>query len=195
MKSALIIVGCLLTVFCLNQTVQASPLSCEQHLQPALKKLHTNEPIDLCQAIEGKTTLIINTASFCGYTGQFKALEALYQQYRDQGLVMIGFPSDSFSQEADNAAKTASVCYENYGVTFLMTESVRVKGPDAHPLFKYLADAGAPPRWNFYKYLFDANGNLVGNYASRVKPDSATLKDAIEAALSAQPSQSPTLVR
>jgi glutathione peroxidase len=160
--------------------------SCPDVLNHEMRKLRSKETVQLCEAYEGKPVLIINTASHCGFTPQFKGLEALYQEYRDQGLVVAGFPSDSFNQEADSEEKTAEMCYVNYGVTFDMYSEIAVKGDDAHPLFVELAEAQGAPRWNFTKYLVDANGDVVAKWGSRTSPEDPELRKAIETALAAQ---------
>ena len=103
---------------------------CPALLQGDLPKLRSEERIDLCATFSGKPLLVINTASFCGFTPQFKGLEALYQRYQAQGLQVLGVPSDDFRQEADSSAETAKVCYVNYGVTFPMSETQAVSGAD-----------------------------------------------------------------
>jgi len=90
---------------------------CVEWLDHEIGQLHTNKIVDLCAETAGKVVLLVNTASYCGYTYQFRGLEALYQRYKDEGLVLVGFPSDDFNQEDDDAAKTAEICYINYGVT------------------------------------------------------------------------------
>jgi len=126
----------------------------------------------------------VNTASFCGFAPQFKGLEALYQRYKDQGLAVLGVPSDDFFQESDSAAETAKVCYVDYGVTFPMTQTQPVRGSDATPLFKELAEqAGRAPLWNFYKYVIDRNGKVVDYFSSKVEPDDPELVAAVEKAL------------
>lgn len=160
--------------------------SCPDVLNHDMQKLRSKDSVNLCQAYEGKPVLVINTASHCGFTPQFKGLEALHQQYKDQGLVVAGFPSDSFNQEADNAEKTAEICYINYGVTFDMYSEIPVKGDDAHPLFAELAAAQGAPRWNFTKYLIDRDGNIVAKWGSRTTPEDPELRQAIESALAAK---------
>lgn len=143
---------------------------CPTLLQHELPKLRSKETIDLCQQFQGKALVVVNTASHCGFTPQFKGLEALYQRYREQGLEALGVPSDDFFQEADDEAKTAEVCY--------------VRGSDATPLFRQLAEqAGGAPRWNFYKYVVDRNGQVVDWFSSKVKPDDPALIAAVEKAL------------
>ena len=100
-------------------------------------QLHSNSEIELCALLGQQPVLIVNTASHCGFTGQFTGLEQLHQRYRKQGLVVVGVPSNSFRQEAKSAAKTAEVCYKNYGVSFTMTEALEVRGDRAHPLFRH----------------------------------------------------------
>jgi glutathione peroxidase len=152
---------------------------CAHWLNQVIGKLHSDETIDLCAETAGKAVLLVNTASYCGYTPQFKGLEALYQRYRKQGLTIIGFPSDDFFQESDDAATTATVCYVNYGVTFPMTAAIKVRGGDAHPIFKHLHQAGQPS-WNFNKYLVGADGRVIAHFGSNTEPDDVELTSAIE---------------
>lgn len=168
----------------LVQNVQAQ--TCPSWLDQDMRLLRSEQSRNLCSAYAGKPLLIVNTASYCGYTPQFKELEALYQRYRERGLVVIGFPSDDFWQESGDETKTAKVCYVNYGVTFDMYAPVSVRGDAAHPLFRELAKRGSgAPRWNFYKYLVDANGEVVATFSSKVTPDSAALREAVEKVLGA----------
>lgn len=145
---------------------------CGAILGHSMQQLKTRESIDLCQAYQGKTLLIVNTASKCGFTPQFDALEALYQQYQAAGLVVLGFPSDSFKQEYADAEKTAEVCYLTYGVKFPMFASSKVTGDEANPVFKALiTKTGQSPSWNFNKYLVSADEQEVKHFGSRTKPD------------------------
>ncbi|MEM0955070.1 MAG: glutathione peroxidase [Pseudomonadota bacterium] len=160
--------------------------NCPAVLDHDMKKLRSRESVNLCEAYAGKPVLVINTASHCGYTPQFKGLEALHQEYKDKGLVVAGFPSDSFNQEADSAEKTAEICYMNYGVTFDMYSEIPVKGSNAHPMFAQLAEAKGAPRWNFNKYLIDSDGAVVAKWGSNTTPDSDELRSAIESALAAE---------
>lgn len=144
--------------------------SCPAWLDTTKRKLHASEQVDLCQLTAGKPVLIVNTASNCGYTPQFKQLEQLHKEYSDQGLVVIGMPSDDFFQEEDDESKTADVCYRNYGVSFTMLAPGAVRGSDADPIFKELAKQGGAPKWNFYKYLVDSKGNLVDYWSPRTEP-------------------------
>lgn len=157
---------------------------CPALLQHELPKLRSKETIDLCQQFRGKALVVVNTASHCGFTPQFKGLEALYQRYKDDGLEVLGVPSDDFFQESDDDAETAEVCYVNYGVTFAMTQTQPVRGSDATPLFRELAEqAGRAPRWNFYKYVVDRHGRVVAYFSSKVTPDDPRLLAAVEKAL------------
>ncbi len=157
---------------------------CPALLQHELPKLRSKDTVDLCSQFQGKALVVVNTASHCGFTPQFKGLEALYQRYKDDGLEVLGVPSDDFFQESDDEAETAEVCYVNYGVTFTMTQTQAVRGRDATPLFRELAEqAGQAPRWNFYKYVVDRQGRVVAHFSSKVKPDDPRLIAAVEKAL------------
>ncbi|SFI42803.1 glutathione peroxidase [Pseudomonas guineae] len=164
----------------------AQAAECPQLLQGELQKLRSQERIDLCATFAGKPLVVVNTASFCGFTPQFKGLEALYQRYKDQGLQVLGVPSDDFRQEADSSEETAKVCYVNYGVTFPMSETQRVSGANAVPLFKELAAQSQAPRWNFSKYVVDAQGKVVASFPSSVTPDDPALLAAVEQAIASQ---------
>jgi glutathione peroxidase len=173
---------CLLLCLLVSSSLSFSA-NCPAWLDQTLTKLRSQEQVNLCELSQGKTLLLVNTASECGFTKQFKGLEALSQKYKDQGLLIIGFPSNDFFQEHDDSEKTANVCYVNYGVTFLMLESSAVRGSDVNPVFKELNDKLGKPKWNFYKYLVDKNGTPLQRFNSRVKPDSKKLTEAIEQAL------------
>ena len=160
---------------------------CPAMLQGELPKLRAKDQnIELCQ-YAGKPLVVVNTASFCGFTPQFKGLEALYQRYKEQGLEVLGIPSDDFRQEADSSEETATVCYVNYGVTFAMTEPQPVSGANAIPLFKALAEQSRAPRWNFFKYVVDRQGKVVASFSSLTKPDDPELIAAVEQAIASQP--------
>lgn len=156
---------------------------CLPFMQHSEKKLHAKDMLDLCELTAGKPMLIVNTASHCGFTPQFTALEALHKEYKDKGLVVIGFPSDDFFQEEDNEKDTADICFVNYGVTFNMLSPVHVWGSNAHPIFKKLADKTTAPKWNFYKYLVSADGKTVKHFNSKVTPDSEVFVNAVNAIL------------
>lgn len=142
-------------------------------------RLHSKDSVDLCQLTAGKPVLVVNTASHCGFTPQFRQLEALHQKYSDQGLVVIGVPSDDFRQEADSEAETASVCYRNYGVSFTMLAPMSVKGPNAVTFFASINAQSEEPGWNFNKYLVDANGSVVRHWGSRTSPLGSELEEAV----------------
>jgi glutathione peroxidase len=143
--------------------------------------------------LRGNPTLIVNTASRCGFTPQFEGLQALYDRYHERGLQIVGTPSGDFNdQELDDAAEIGQFCQRNYGVTFTMTEKVSVRA-DPHPLWDDLArqpDSG-PPVWNFTKYLVGADGRLLARWVTKVKPEDAGIAAAIEAALPAVQPEAP----
>jgi len=139
---------------------------------------------------EGKVLLLVNVASKCGQTPQYKDLEALYRKYKDQGLVILGFPANNFlGQEPGTDAEIKAFCSTTYDVTFPMFSKISVKGEDQHPLYRYLTSDSTNPKfagqvkWNFTKYLVDRTGNIVGKFGSTVKPMSEEIVGAIEAAL------------
>lgn len=161
-------------------TDTASAGQCPAYLDHEFRKLHSPQTVDLCAETAGKPVLIVNTASHCGYTSQFEGLEALHQKYKGRGLVVIGFPSNDFNQEASEEAETADVCFINYGVTFTMLAPTPVKGSAANPVFLELNRQTTEPSWNFNKYLVGADGQVVQRFKSSVRPDSTTLSQAIE---------------
>ncbi|MEP4146170.1 MAG: glutathione peroxidase [Halioglobus sp.] len=157
--------------------------ACPEYLDGSMRKLHSQDQVNLCETQAGKPMLIVNTASHCGYTPQFKGLEALHQKYGKQGLVVIGFASNDFRQEAKDEASAADVCYVNYGVTFTMIAPSHVKGAEANPVFRALAEQSQAPGWNFNKYLVDASGNVVKHFDGGTTPDSKMMQVAIESVL------------
>jgi glutathione peroxidase len=169
------------------QTPPATPATaCPALLKHTLPRLQDEKPQSLCQ-YAGKVVLVVNTASYCGFTPQYKGLEALYAKYKDQGLVVLGFPSNDFAQEKSNNKDIADFCENTFGVKFPMFAASSVKGEQANPLFKQLAAQGATaPRWNFYKYLIGRDGKLVDSYSSMTAPDSASLVAAITKSLNAK---------
>ena len=170
----------LLTAFFFTGTAAAV---CPEYLDHDLRKLHSQELINLCEISAGQPLLIVNTASHCGYTKQFKGLQELNDQYREQGLTVVGFSSDDFRQEANNEEEAANVCYVNYGVTFTMFAPSHVRGDDANPVFRELALQTEAPSWNFNKYVVDSTGKVVMHFDSSTSPDSPALKKAIESVL------------
>lgn len=159
----------------------AANKSCPDYLNHSYRKLHSTDTINLCNLYTGKPILLINTASHCGYTRQFKPLEALYQKYKAQGFEIVGFSSDDFNQEAKDEAKAAAVCYKNYGVTFTMLAPTHVKGEDANPTFAYLAQQTEAPSWNFNKYL--TKDGSVQHAGSSTKPLGSKLEEELKALL------------
>lgn len=157
--------------------------SCPDFLQGEYRRLHSTEDVNLCERFSGKALLVVNTASHCGFTSQFEGLEALHQRYGDRGLAVVGFASNDFNQEAASEEEAASVCYENFGVTFTMFAPTGVKGEDANTLFKELARQTQAPGWNFNKYLVSPQGKVVKHFESDVAPDAKELNQAIEALL------------
>lgn len=148
-----------------------------------LRRLHSPETVKL-ERYAGQPLLIVNTASHCGFTRQFKGLEAMHKEYADKGLKVLGFSSDDFNQEARDEAKAAEVCFVNFGVTFDMFATIPVRGEGAHPLFRELArQSGQQPQWNFHKYVVDRSGRVVAAFPSRVEPDASELRTAIEGVL------------
>ena len=139
------------------------------------------------ETYRGNVVLLVNTASMCGFTGQYDGLQSLWDKYKGEGLVVLGVPSDDFGgQELDDAKQVKKFCTLNYGIDFPMTDIVRVKGQNAHPYYKWVSDAHgglAVPRWNFHKHVIDRNGDLVDWFASTTGPNSGRLRQAIETAL------------
>jgi glutathione peroxidase len=147
---------------------------------------------DLSQ-LKGKVVMFVNVASKCGFTPQYKALEQIYEKYKDQGFVIVGFPANNFkSQEPGTNAEIKEFCTSKYGVTFPMMSKISVKGDDIHPLYKFLTDeqtAGdfkGDIGWNFTRFLIDRDGNVYARFGSKTKPDDQQLTDAIEKGLAAK---------
>ena len=140
------------------------------------------QPMPLAQW-RGKVLLVVNTASFCGFTHQYAGLQELYARYRDRGLVVIGVPSNDFRQEKDSNAAVKQFCEVTFGVDFPLAAISRVTGREAHPFYRWAAASSSPPRWNFHKYLIDREGRLVGSWGATTRPDSPEVVRAIEAAL------------
>ena len=165
------------------QPAAASPASCPAVLHHTFKRLQDEAPQDLCQ-YAGKVVLVVNTASYCGYTKQYDGLEKLYSKYAPRGLVVLGFPSNDFKQEDADAKKIADLCYNTYGVKFPMFASTVVSGTGANPLYAELIKAtGNAPKWNFNKYLIGRDGKVVEYFPSKVTPEDAALVGKIEQAL------------
>jgi len=165
----------------------AEAAQCGDILGHSVQQLKTRESVDLCEQFKGKTLIVVNTASKCGFTPQFEALEALYQQYKDQGLVVLGFPSNDFRQEHNDEEKTAEVCYLTYGVEFPMFSTTSVRGDTANPVFKALiAKTGESPSWNFNKYIVSRDEQQVVHFGSRTSPDDPKFLAELEKMLAAK---------
>jgi glutathione peroxidase len=159
-------------------------LACPAILQHKFNRLQDEAPQNLCQ-YAGKVTLVVNTASYCGFTSQYQGLEDLFAKYQSKGLVVLGFPSNDFGQQEPGSAKEiADFCFNTYGVKFPMFSKAVVIGPKRNALYDTLAKAtGKTPQWNFHKYLIDRNGKVLASFASDVAPNSKALISAIEKAL------------
>ncbi|MDR3369537.1 MAG: glutathione peroxidase [Rhodoferax sp.] len=158
--------------------------ACPAILQHSFNRLQDEEPQNLCQ-YAGKVVLVVNTASYCGFTGQYEGLEALYAKYQSKGLVILGFPSNDFGkQEPGTNKEIADFCYNTYAVKFPMFAKSVVSGSGRNALFAELAQAtGTTPKWNFYKYLIGRNGKVIDSYSSLTSPSSHSLIADIEQAL------------
>ena len=161
--------------------------ACPQLLNFSFNRLQTGQPESLCQ-YRGKVVLIVNTASYCGYTHQFEGLEALYRKYKSRGLVVVGFPSNDFGgQEPGTNKEIAEFCRLTYGVEFPMFEKSSVTSIKTNPLYaELLARTGRSPKWNFHKYLVDRDGRQVTSFGTRVEPDNDELLSAVERLLAAK---------
>ena len=165
-----------------------APGSCPALLDRTFNRLQTGKPESLCQ-FEGKVLLVVNTASYCGYTHQYEGLEAMYRKYRDRGLVVVGFPSNDFGkQEPGTNQEIAEFCRLTYGVQFPMYEKSSVTDLKSNPLFTELAArTGKAPQWNFHKYVIDRSGAPVATFTSQVEPTDKALVNLIEKLLAESP--------
>lgn len=169
-------------------TGSGAAASCPALLNKTFPRLQDEKPQSLCQ-YSGKVLLVVNTASKCGFAAQFEGLEALYAKYKDQGLVVIGFPSADFmKQEFESGKQIAEFCQNTYGVKFPMMAKTRVSGDEANPLFaELIKTSGTRPKWNFYKYLISRDGKTVKAYSTATNPKDTDFISDIEKALQAQP--------
>ena len=182
------------------QNSVATPVAIPASATPALAATHTCPGVlnyrvlrlqdektqDLCQ-YAGQVVLVVNTASFCGFTPQYKGLEALYDKYKSRGLVVLGFPSNDFSQEPKTNADIADFCENTFGVKFPMFTKTAVRGDAATPLFKTLAKrTGTTPKWNFYKYLISRDGQKIWSYSSMTTPEDKEFLNQLDLALNAR---------
>ncbi len=163
----------------------ATVAACPALLQHRFDRLQDEKPQSLCQ-YSGQVVLVVNTASFCGFTSQYEDLEALYAKYKPQGLVVLGFPANDFGrQEPGNNQAIADFCENTFGVKFPMFSKTSVVGREANPLYKQLAQkTGETPQWNFHKYLIGRDGQTVRSYPSTLDPKNPSFAKDIERFLS-----------
>ncbi|NNU44896.1 glutathione peroxidase [Ramlibacter montanisoli] len=162
------------------QVTAPSAAACPALLQHTFPRLQDEKPQSLCQ-YSGQVLLVVNTASYCGFTPQYEGLEKLHSRYRERGLVVLGFPSNDFAQEKGSNKEIADFCENTFGVKFPMFGKSAVRGSDANPLFRELArQTGRQPLWNFHKYLVGRDGKVVAHYSSLTKPDDPDLVKALE---------------
>ena len=171
-------------VGCLSMNPAVAATACPPLLDHRFQSLQ-GKPVDLCQ-YQGKVLLVVNTASYCGYTEQYKGLQALHDRYQDRGLVVLGFPANDFGkQEPGSNAEVADFCERTYKVKFPMIEKTSVVGAQVNPVYEALFRAtGERPKWNFHKYLVAPDGKTVKSFASNVPPESAQIQTEIEKLLS-----------
>tara|TARA_Y100000991_G_C21920244_1_gene326184 strand:+ start:50 stop:571 length:522 start_codon:yes stop_codon:yes gene_type:complete len=154
--------------------------ACSDILNTEMRLLDSSETINLCE-YEDQVMLVVNVASRCGYTYQYASLQNLYDEYKDDGFVVVGVPSRDFMQEYSNEEDVAEFCSTEYGVNFPMLATSKVRGKKANPFYKKLIEeSGYSPSWNFNKYLISRDGNVVSTFGSKVKPDSKELTAKIE---------------
>ena len=170
-------------------TTQAQAADCPALLNREIPRLQDEKPQNLCQ-YANKVVIVVNTASFCGFTPQYKGLETLYTRYRERGLVVLGFPSNDFSQEPGDSKAIADFCENTYGVKFPMFMKTRVAdsaGAQKSPLFADLKQAtGEAPKWNFHKYVIARDGKTVQSFGALTSPDSTSFVKNIEKLLDAK---------
>lgn len=175
-----------LVVLAFAPQVWAKQEGCPALLDHSFPRLQDDVAQNLCQ-YRGQVVLVVNTASYCGFTQQYEGLEKLYARFKDRGLVIVGFPSNDFgNQEPGNNAQIAEFCSNTFGVKFPMVAKTSVKGPKANALFKQLAQQAEAPGWNFHKYLIDREGRLSRSFASQVSPSDRQLISEIERALNSK---------
>ncbi len=183
----LVVGGALLSPAVQAQTPKpaAAATACPALLQHRFDRLQDEKPQSLCQ-YSGQVVLVVNTASFCGFTSQYEGLEALYAKYKSQGLVVVGFPANDFGrQEPGNNQAIADFCENTFGVKFPMFSKTSVVGREANPLYKQLAaKTGETPQWNFHKYLIGRDGQTVRSYPSSLDPKNPSFVRDIERFLS-----------
>jgi glutathione peroxidase len=182
-------IACLILLFIFATHAQAADKktkfgnACPEVLQVKLKNLH-KEKANLCD-YSGQVVLMVNTASYCGFTGQYKGLEALYSKYKGQGFTVLGFPSNDFgNQEPGSGEEIAKFCKLTYGVEFPMFEKANITGKRPSAPYPYLIkETGQTPQWNFHKYLVSRDGKTIKSFASEVTPEAADFVTELEAML------------
>ncbi|MDY7227183.1 glutathione peroxidase [Hyalangium rubrum] len=149
-----------------------------------LKSTRLNGKAEDLSSYKGKVLLVVNTASECGYTPQYAGLEKLHQEYKDKGVVVLGFPSNDFGgQEPGTSEQIAKFCELRFKTTFPMFEKVKTKGEGQSPVYEFLARKHGAPKWNFHKYVVGKDGQVKAAFPSSVEPESAELKKALDGAL------------
>jgi len=180
----LTLLGFLCSLFgCQQKVIQASMVDgCPETLNHTVRKLNDNSSVNLCQEYHGKVLLIVNTASKCAFTDQYEELEKLYDTYKDRGFAVLGFPSNDFgNQEPGSEKEVQTFCRLTYGVKFPMFNKTTVRKENADPVFHTLGElTGRYPKWNFYKYLLDQDGNIVDSFSSVTSPMSGSVVNQIE---------------
>lgn len=181
---AVLLVACLLPSAASAQASAEGAPGCPPLLDHSLRPLGESEPVSLCD-YAGQVVMLVNTASRCAFTPQYEALEQLYRDYRDRGVVVLGFPSNDFgNQEPGSEAEIKSFCELTYEVGFPMFEKTRAARGQADPLYQGLAEAaGSYPSWNFHKYVLGRDGALAGQFGSRVSPADPRVLALIESLL------------
>jgi len=175
----------IITLFSITQitNIAEASMTNEKFYQFNFKTINTKKELALSE-FRGKVILIVNTASKCGFTGQYAGLEKLYKQFKDQGLVIIGVPSNDFgAQEPGSGEEIIHFCELNYGVTFPLTDKEIVSGKNAHPFYLWASTKLgllSSPKWNFHKYLINRKGELVDFFLPTTAPESSNLTDKIE---------------
>ena len=160
--------------------------SCPSALKFVKRKLNSQETVNLCEDFKGKAVLVVNTASYCGFTNQYEELQELWDNYKSKGLIVLGVPSNSFNQEKKNNDEVKKFCEVNFNINFPLTAITEVKGDNAHEIFKWAKKnygKSAVPKWNFHKILINKEGKIEDTFASFTKPMSSKLIKKIEGIL------------
>ena len=177
----LVITGTILSSgFALAESID----SCPSFLDQDYRKLQSSQSANLCELKQQGPLLVVNSASHCGYSGQYAELESLFQKYKDDGLQVVAFTSDDFYQEANDEAKSADICFRNYGVTFTVLAPTHVKKSKANATFQHLNAQTQSPSWNFNKYLISSDNKSITHYGSSEKPLNSALESDIAALIS-----------